>query len=202
MAGLDGILLSRQAEGIKSHRVHDIIALHPLHSGHDIGGSIALRMAYMQTLSTGVGKHIEYIVLWLAEIIGIRPEGLVIFPVLLPLLFNRLVIVWHIVPPDKQKSIPDLRTLARVTTLVRISCALFPLVKAAGSAAAPKPSSYSLPYRISPTPALCTVRSNTTISFSSQHAHLTIRHEKLQWARPLRSSTIHLGWTLSLMPES
>ena len=109
MAGLQGILFCRQTECIESHRVHDVVSLHPLHAGNHVSCRIAFRMPYMQALPGRIRKHIQNIILRLREVIGIRSEGLMIFPVLLPFLLNLLMIVHELPPslflaPGKQKT--------------------------------------------------------------------------------------------------
>ena len=86
-AGANCMLLRRQAEGIKPHWVHHTGALHPLKPRHDIGGSVALRMANMQAVAAGVGEHVEHIGLASPGQPG-RGKCAVRFPPRLPLRFN------------------------------------------------------------------------------------------------------------------
>ena len=58
-SGLDGVLFCRKAEGIPSHGVKNIEALHPLVAGNDVSGGVTLGMAYVETGTGGVGVHVE-----------------------------------------------------------------------------------------------------------------------------------------------
>jgi hypothetical protein len=49
----------------------------------------------MQPCSAWVGKHIEHVILWFVGIV-LRSEGFMFCPILLPLLFDVLRIVFHI----------------------------------------------------------------------------------------------------------
>ena len=95
VAGVHGILLGGQAEGIVAHGVQHIVALHPLHAGHDVRCGVALGMARMQAHAGGVGEHIQHIILGLGEIPHIGMEGIVLFPVFMPLFFYSREIVIH-----------------------------------------------------------------------------------------------------------
>ena len=64
VSGVDRILLRRKTEGVKSHRMQDVVAFHPLFTGNDIRCRIAFRMADMQALSGRIREHIENIILW------------------------------------------------------------------------------------------------------------------------------------------
>ncbi len=68
LAGLDGVLLRGQAEGVPAHRVQDVEALHPLVAADDVGGGVAFRMADVQARAAGVGEHVEHVVLRLRGI--------------------------------------------------------------------------------------------------------------------------------------
>jgi hypothetical protein len=48
-----GILLRRQAEGVISHGMEDVIALHPLHPADDIRGGITFGMTGVQAYAAG-----------------------------------------------------------------------------------------------------------------------------------------------------
>ena len=64
VAGIDGILLGRKSESVKSHRMQDVVAFHPLFTGNDIRCRIAFRMADMQALAGRIREHIENIIFW------------------------------------------------------------------------------------------------------------------------------------------
>ena len=62
LAGLDGILLCRKAEGVVSHRMKDVEALQALVAGIDVAGDVSQRMSYMQARTAGVREHVQHIV--------------------------------------------------------------------------------------------------------------------------------------------
>ena len=83
-AGLDRVLLGRQAERVPAHRMQDVEAAHPLVAGQNVRRGIAFRMPYVQPGRTGVGKHVEDVVFGLGAV-DLGPESLVLQPVPLPL---------------------------------------------------------------------------------------------------------------------
>mmetsp|Transcript_62744 Transcript_62744/g.147893 ORF Transcript_62744/g.147893 Transcript_62744/m.147893 type:complete len:243 (-) Transcript_62744:161-889(-) len=88
-ACLDGVLLSRQAESVPSHGMHDIEAVHALEAREDVSGSVAFRVAHVQASAGGVREHVQNIILRLGHVhIVRRTESLVVLPLLLPFLFN------------------------------------------------------------------------------------------------------------------
>ena len=95
VAGIHSVLLGRQTEGVIAHGVQHVVALHPLHAGHDVGGRVALGMARVQAHAGRIREHIQHIILRSAEIPHVRVEGVVFLPVFLPLGFNACVIVVH-----------------------------------------------------------------------------------------------------------
>ena len=89
VAGLDGVLLRRQAERVVAHRVQDVEALHPLEARLDVRGRVALRMPHVQARAAGIRKHVQHVELGLGRIDVVRgAERLVLLPVLLPLRFD------------------------------------------------------------------------------------------------------------------
>ena len=82
-AGLDGVLLGGQAEGVPAHRVQHVEAAHALVAGQDVGGGVAFGMADVQAGAAGIGEHVEDVELRLVGDVG-RAEGLVLSPELLP----------------------------------------------------------------------------------------------------------------------
>ena len=94
-AGLDGVLLRREAEGVPSHRVEDVEAAHPLVAGEDVGSGVALRVAHVQPRARRVRKHVEHIVGRLRRVEAVadrgRAERLVIGPEALPAGFDVVV---------------------------------------------------------------------------------------------------------------
>ena len=95
VAGRHGVLLRRQAEGVVAHGVQHVVALHPLHPGHDIRGGVALGMARVKAHAGGVWEHIQHIILGLGEIPHIGVEGIVLFPVFVPFGFDFREFVIH-----------------------------------------------------------------------------------------------------------
>ena len=91
-AGLDGVLLGRQAEGVPAHRVQHVEAAHPPVAGQDVGGGVALRVADVQAGPAGVREHVEDVELRLVRQVR-RAEGLVLQPVFLPARLDRLGVV-------------------------------------------------------------------------------------------------------------
>ena len=101
LAGLHGILLGRQAEGVVAHGVQHILALHAVIARYHIGGEIAQRMADMQALARRVGEHVHGevrgpairiaapAVLQVTADVG-GPEGSPLIPDFLPFGFNVL----------------------------------------------------------------------------------------------------------------
>ncbi len=62
---MQSVLLCWQTEGIPAHWVEDIVALSPLHSGHDVSSGVAFWVANVQTLAGWVREHVQYVILWL-----------------------------------------------------------------------------------------------------------------------------------------
>ena len=97
-AGLDGVLLGGQAEGVPAHRVQHVAAPHPLVAGEDVGGDVALGVADVQARAAGVGEHVEHVELGPGRVearlarVG-RAEGPVLGPVRLPLRLDRPEVV-------------------------------------------------------------------------------------------------------------
>ena len=65
-AGLYGVLLGRQSEGVEAQRVQHIASGHPEVPGIDVGRDVAQWVADVQALAGRVGKHVldEHLVLW------------------------------------------------------------------------------------------------------------------------------------------
>ena len=58
-AGLFGMLLGRQAEGVPAHRMQHALAPHPLIAADDVGGRLPFGMADVQAVAAGIGEHVE-----------------------------------------------------------------------------------------------------------------------------------------------
>ena len=101
LAGLDRILLGRQAEGVIAHGVQHVLALHTMVAADHIGGKVAQRVTHMQTLARRIREHVHreigraafgvmaLAVLQVAVDVG-GPEGAFVIPDLLPFLFDAL----------------------------------------------------------------------------------------------------------------
>ncbi len=90
---LDRVLLGGQAEGIPAHGVQDVVAAHPLVSADDIRGGVSLRVPHMQPGPAGIGEHIEDVELGTGPVQIFGPEGLVPFPLGLPLRLDALGVI-------------------------------------------------------------------------------------------------------------
>ena len=99
LGGDAGVVYAGNPEGI--------VALHPLHAGHDIRCRVALGMACMQAHAGRIGEHIQNIILGLGEIPHIRMEGIVFLPIFVPLGLNGGKIVIHCFPsPVNSRVLP------------------------------------------------------------------------------------------------
>ncbi len=58
-AGLHGVLLGGQAEGVEAQGVQDVVAGHPLEAGVDVGGDVAQRVAHVEAGAGGVREHVH-----------------------------------------------------------------------------------------------------------------------------------------------
>ena len=96
LAGLHGVLLRRQAEGVESHRVEHVLAEHALIPGDRVRCDVPERVAHVKALARGVGKHVENVDLLSRRrarkvadrVRGVeRPE---LFPAFLPPRFDRV----------------------------------------------------------------------------------------------------------------
>jgi hypothetical protein len=99
-AGLQRVLLRRQAERIPAHRMQHIEPLHPLVAREDVRRRVALGVAHVQARAAGVGEHVEDVVLRPIRHRFIRrAERLVLRPERLPLFFDRMKrIHGHVAP--------------------------------------------------------------------------------------------------------
>ena len=84
----DGVLFGGQAEGVPSHRVQDVVAVHAFETAPDIRRRIAFRMADMQAGAGGIGEHVENVEFFprLVAVHGL--EGFVFLPEGLPFRFD------------------------------------------------------------------------------------------------------------------
>ena len=59
LASFDGVLFGGEAEGVPTHGVEDIEAVHALVASDDIGRGVALWVADVEAGAGGVGEHVE-----------------------------------------------------------------------------------------------------------------------------------------------
>ena len=83
LAGLDGVLLCRQAEGVETHGMQHIESLQLFVAAHDVGGDVAERMPDVETCPRRVREHIQRVKFWLVRTV-FHPVYLLFFPVFLP----------------------------------------------------------------------------------------------------------------------
>ena len=93
LAGLDGVLLGGQTEGVPAHGVQDVEAIHALVAAYDVSRGVTLRVADVQAGATRVREHVEDVVFRLGGIKAFlarprSPVGLVLGPMGLPLGFE------------------------------------------------------------------------------------------------------------------
>ena len=92
-AGLDGVLLRRQAEGVITQGMQDVFAQHAVVAGVDVRGDITERVPHVQACAGGVGEHVldEQLVVRQRAVRGQfadrvrRVKRAVVRPVVLPL---------------------------------------------------------------------------------------------------------------------
>ena len=66
--GLDGILLGRQAEGVITQRVQDVLAQHAVKASVSIRRDVAQRVADVQAHAGGIGEHVLDVELVLGQL--------------------------------------------------------------------------------------------------------------------------------------
>ena len=59
LACLHGILLRRKAEGVITHGMQHIVALHAPITAHHVGCKVSKRMPHVQTFARGEGEHVH-----------------------------------------------------------------------------------------------------------------------------------------------
>ena len=94
LAGLDGVLLGGQAEGVVAHGVQHVEALVPLVARHDVAGDVAQRVPHVQAGPARVGEHVQHVELGAGEVL-VHPVGVPFPPGLLPFALDRGVVVLH-----------------------------------------------------------------------------------------------------------
>ena len=105
LAGLDRVVLRRQAERVPADRVEDVVSFHAPLAGDHVERGVAARVADVEPFAGGIGELDEDVVLRLARLKTriARPggaEGLLLFPIPLPFLLDLGEIVsrgWHVI---------------------------------------------------------------------------------------------------------
>ena len=93
LAGLDSVLLGRQSEGIPTHWVENVEAIHALVATDDVSGSVSLGVPNVQTLARRIWEHVENVVFRLGRIEALiartgSTEGFIFGPMGLPFGFE------------------------------------------------------------------------------------------------------------------
>ena len=93
LAGLDGVLLGRESEGIPTHGVENVEAIHALVATDNVSGGVALGVPYVQTLTRRIREHVQDVVFRLGRIEAFlagtgSAEGFVFSPMGLPFGFE------------------------------------------------------------------------------------------------------------------
>ena len=87
-AGVNGVLLGGQAEGVPAHRVQHVLPAHALIAADDVRGGVPFGMADVQAIAAGVGEHVQHVDLP-PRGRARRGKGPLGLPVLLPLGLDR-----------------------------------------------------------------------------------------------------------------
>ena len=96
LAGLDGILLGREAEGVVAHGVQHIEAFQAFVAAVDVTGDIAERMADVQARAGRVREHVQHVIFGFGRVcLGL--ESVMGGPIGLPFLLDLGEIVFHCV---------------------------------------------------------------------------------------------------------
>ena len=94
LSSLNGILLCGEAKAVIPLWMQHIVALLALVAGDHIRGDISQGVTDVQSCTTGVRKHVQYIVLVLLQVFG-DSVGALLLPMLAPLGFNGFEVVFH-----------------------------------------------------------------------------------------------------------
>src|SRR3989337_2550282 len=84
-SAFDGGILSRETEGIPSHRMQNVVSPHALVTSNHVTDGIVAHMAHVNT-ARGIRKHLKHVIFRFPLLFG-SPEGIIFLPKLLPLLF-------------------------------------------------------------------------------------------------------------------
>ena len=94
LAGLDGVLLGGQTEGVEAHRMEYVEAAEPFVARIDIGGDVTQRVSHVQSRSRGVGEHVQDIIFGTGRI-NLHLIGMAALPFALPARFDLAEIIFH-----------------------------------------------------------------------------------------------------------
>ena len=94
LSSLDGVLFCGKSVSIISHRVEHIETIQALVASIDVRSDVAQRMSHVETCARGIWEHVEDIE-FLASIVFLNVVCLVGGPIITPLLFNFLKVVFH-----------------------------------------------------------------------------------------------------------
>ena len=89
---LDGGVFGREAKGIPSHGMQNVVTPHGHEPGHHIANGVVPDVAHVDP-ARGIGKHLQAVVFGLAGLL-FHPVEVMVLPVLLPLEFYSLGIVF------------------------------------------------------------------------------------------------------------
>ncbi len=95
LSGLDGILFGRQTISVISHRMKHVEALQTLVSRINVTRYVTQRMAYMETGTRRIGKHVKHIE-FLFRLVYFTSVGFIFAPALLPAAFYIFMIIFHL----------------------------------------------------------------------------------------------------------
>ena len=85
---LNGVVLSRQAEGVKADGEQHVVAVHPLFPGYYVHGGVGSGMSHMQPVARGIGELNQAVELRLGGIASLAGKGLFVLPLGLPLFLD------------------------------------------------------------------------------------------------------------------
>ena len=99
---LDRIVLGGKSEGIPTHGIQNVIALHSSLSRHDIQRGVWSGVTYVKSLSRRIRELNQRIIFGLGKIVR-SLEGFLVIPDLLPLCLHLMVVIrcCHILSSNK-----------------------------------------------------------------------------------------------------
>ena len=101
LPGLNGVLLRRKAEGVPSHGVKHVEAIHALEARHDVRGRVPFRVPHVQARAAGVGEHVQHVVFGPGSVKAfvsgiVYFKGFPFIPDLLPFGFKNVKGIWFL----------------------------------------------------------------------------------------------------------